>query len=243
MKNPIIQIKNLTKTFETHEREIDVIRGVDLDIYPGEFILIFGPSGCGKTTLLNLILGLEVPTSGEIIINGQNLAEFSPDDMSLFRRSVFGIVFQNAVWLKSFNILENVALPLYLDGIDPKEARVTALECLRKTNMQQFASSQPYELSGGEQQRVGLARALVNDSPIIVADEPTGNLDSKSGHNLMHTLEGLHNQKKTIILVTHNLSYLTHADRKVAMKDGQILGHFTGDALPKMIRDELEEEE
>jgi len=243
MKNPIIQIKNLTKTFETREREIDVIRGVDLDIYPGEFILIFGPSGCGKTTLLNLILGLEAPTGGQIIVNGQDLAELEGDALSQFRRLVFGTIFQSAVWLKSFNILENVALPLYLDGADPREAREIALNCLTKTHMQDFLNSRPYELSGGEQQRIGLARALVNDSPIIVADEPTGNLDSQSGHNLMATLRELHRLKKTIILVTHNLSYLVHADRKVAMKDGLILGHFTGNAMPKMIREILEEEE
>lgn len=242
MKTPIISIKNLTKDFKIPKRNIEVLKGVDFDIYEGEYILIFGPSGCGKTTLLNLILGLETPTEGEIIIAGKSMGKLLPFERAAFRAKNFGTVYQNAIWLKSFDVLDNVALPLYLEGVNTKEAQKQALYALTKANMFEFARSRPNELSSGEQQRINLARAIVSEAPIIIADEPTGNLDTKAGNELMKTLDHLNKQHRTIILVTHNLSYLVHADRKVAMKDGRIIGHFTGNVLPEYLKEILEEE-
>lgn len=242
MKTPIIQIKNLTKNFKTPKRNIEVLKGVDFDIYEGGYILIFGPSGCGKTTLLNLILGLETPTEGEITVMGKSMGKLPPFERAAFRAKNFGTVYQNTIWLKSFNVLDNVALPLYLQGVDTHMAQKQAIAALTQANMFDFAKSRPNDLSSGEQQRINLARAIVSEAPIIIADEPTGNLDTKAGNELMKTLGHLHKQLRTIILVTHNLSYLVHADRKVAMKDGRIIGHFTGNSLPKLIEEMLEEE-
>jgi putative ABC transport system ATP-binding protein len=239
---PLIQIQNLTKTFDLPGRKVEVLRDIDLEIKEGEYLLIFGPSGCGKTTLLNLILGLETPTSGKLKVKDKNIDKFTPQERTAFRYKNFSTIYQNSIWLKSLNVLENVALPLYLGGMSESEAKEKAAEALKIAHTEGFALSRPNELSSGEQQRVGLARAMVTDAQIIIADEPTGNLDSKAGHELMKTLDHLHNLGKTIILVTHNLSYLVHADTKIAMKDGQIIGRFTEDALPHKIKEMLEEE-
>jgi ABC-type lipoprotein export system ATPase subunit len=240
--NPIIQIENLTKTFNLPGRKIEVLRDINLEVKDGEYVLIFGPSGCGKTTLLNLILALETPTSGKLNINTRNIAKLTPRERSAFRYKYFSTIYQNSIWLKSLNVLENVALPLYLGGLGEKESKEKAMESLKLAHIEEFARSRPNELSSGEQQRVSLARAMVTDAPIIVADEPTGNLDSRAGHELMKTMDHLHDIGKTIILVTHNLSYLVHADTKIAMKDGRIIGNFSENHLPPKVKEMLEEE-
>jgi len=239
---PLIEIKNLSKTFKLPKRDVEVLRGINLEVKEGEFVLIFGPSGCGKTTLLNLILGLETPTSGKIKIKEKNIEKLPTKDRARFRLKNFSSVYQNSIWLKSLNVLENIALPLYLDGLSEAEAKQKAKQALLAVKMEEFANSRPNELSSGEQQRIGVARAIVDDAEIIIADEPTGNLDSKAGHDLMRTLDHFHQIGKTILLVTHNLSYLAHADTKIAMKDGQIIGKFHENALPHRIKEELEEE-
>lgn len=239
---PIIEIQNLAKTFDLPGRKVEVLRDIDLDIKEGEYVLIFGPSGCGKTTLLNLILGLETPTSGKLKVKDRNVGKLATKERSAFRFANFSTIYQNSIWLKSLNVLENVALPLYLGGMSEHEAKEKAKEALKLAHTEEFELSRPNELSSGEQQRVSLARAMVTDAQIIIADEPTGNLDSKAGHELMKTLDHLHNLGKTIILVTHNLSYLVHADTKIAMKDGRIIGRFTENALPHNIKEMLEEE-
>jgi len=239
---PIIEIQNLTKTFDLPGRKVEVLRDIDLSINEGEYVLIFGPSGCGKTTLLNLILALETPTSGKLKVKDKNIGKLTAKERSSFRFKTFSTIYQNSIWLKSLNVLENVALPLYLGGLSERESKEKARESLKMAHTEEFALSRPNELSSGEQQRVSLARAMVTDAQIIIADEPTGNLDSKAGHELMKTLDHLHNLGKTIILVTHNLSYLVHADTKIAMKDGRIIGRFTENALPHNIKEELEEE-
>lgn len=239
---PIIEIENLTKTFNLPGRKVEVLRDIDLNIKEGEYVLIFGPSGCGKTTLLNLILALETPSSGKLKVKDKNIGKLTPKERSAFRFKTFSTIYQNSIWFKSLNALENVALPLYLGGMSEKESKEKAREALKIARMEEFAFSRPNELSSGEQQRVSLARAMVTDAQIIIADEPTGNLDSKAGHELMKTLDHLHNLGKTIILVTHNLSYLVHAETKVAMKDGRIIGRFTENALPHNIKETLEEE-
>ena len=238
----LIEIKNLIKTFDLPKRKVEVLRDIDLEIKEGEFVLIFGPSGCGKTTLLNLILGLETPTSGEIKIKNHILDRFTLKERAAFRLKNFATIFQSQIWLKSLNVLENVALPLYLRGLNENRAQEMANEALAFSKIEKFAHSRPNELSSGEQQRVGLARAIIDDTPIIVADEPTGNLDSRSGREIMKTLDRLHRLGKTIILVTHNLAYLAYADSKIAMQDGRIIGKFHEDTLPSKIKDTLKEE-
>ena len=238
---PIIEIHNLYKTFKLPKREVEVLRGINLEIKEGEFVLIFGPSGCGKTTLLNIILGLEVPTKGRVKIKGKYLEHLDSKGRAKFRLKNFSSVYQNSIWLKSLNVLENIALPLYLDGLGEAEAKQKAKQALSAVKMEEFINSRPNELSSGEQQRIGVARAIVDDTEIIIADEPTGNLDSKAGHDLMRTLDHFHKIGKTILLVTHNLSYLAHADTKIAMKDGQIIGKFHENALPHKIKEELED--
>jgi len=239
---PIIEIQNLSKTFDLPKRKVEVLRDIDFSVKEGEFVLVFGPSGCGKTTLLNLILGLETPTSGKIKINNKDLSKLTSAEKARYRLKSFSTVYQDSIWLKSLSVIENIALPLYLNGIGETDAKAKARSALKEIDMDKFAASRPNELSSGEQQRVGLARAMVTDAPIIVADEPTGNSDSHTGHNIMKTLEHLHKQGKTIILVTHNLSYLAHADTKIAMKDGQIIGKFHENALPHHLKEMLEEE-
>ena len=239
---PLIQIQKLIKVFDLPGRKVEVLRDIDLEIKEGEFVLIFGPSGCGKTTLLNLILGLETPTSGEIKIKGHILDRLTPKKRAAFRLKNFATIFQSQIWLKSLNVLENVALPLYLRGLSENRAREMAKEALSFSQMEKFACSRPNELSSGEQQRMGLARAIIGDTPIIVADEPTGNLDSHSGREIMKTLDRLRRLGKTIILVTHNLAYLAYADTKIAMQDGRIIGKFHEDTLPHKIKEMLKEE-
>jgi ABC-type lipoprotein export system ATPase subunit len=238
----IIKIKKLNKSFSVGKRKFDILHNIDLDIKKGQYVMIFGPSGCGKTTMLNIILGLEKPTSGSVIVEETNLARQKLKDIASLRGRYFSTIYQNSIWVKSFNVLGNVALPLYLQGFGRVEARKRALDALGLANMTDFAHSRPSEMSSGEQQRVGLARAIVTNAPIIVADEPTGNLDSRASHILMTTLKQLHKDGKTIVLVTHNLSYLAHADVKVAMKDGRIVGHFTSDSIPVQIKRVLEQE-
>ena len=241
MIKSIIQIRGLNKTFDTEKRKIEVLKNVNIDISAGEYVLIFGPSGCGKTTLLNHILGLEVPTHGQIMIKGKDIAKFDAMQRDEFRARYFGTVYQTAIWMKSLNVLDNVALPLYLMGEGTKMAQKQALYALTKANMFSFAKSVPNELSIGEQQRINLARALVTEAPIIIADEPTGNLDSQAGEILMNTLDGLHRQGRTIILVTHNLSYLDRAEKKIAMKDGKVIGEFKENKMPRAIEEALGE--
>jgi len=219
----IIEIKNLTKTFNLPRKNVEVIRDINLEIKEGDFALIYGPSGCGKTTLLNLILALETPTSGEIKIKSHILNHFKPKERAAFRLKNFACVFQSQIWLKSLNVLDNVALPLYLRGQDACYARERAGTALAFAGVEKFSHSRPNELSSGEQQRVGLARAIICDAPIIVADEPTGNLDSTASNKVINILDTLNKRyKKTIILVTHNQSYWEFGSQQIEMRDGQI---------------------
>jgi len=221
----IIELKNLFKTFKLpHRRQVEVLKDVNLEIKEGEFVLVYGPSGCGKTTLLNLILGLETPTEGKVVVKDRNLAHMTTRKRSLFRLKNFGPVYQNQIWLKSLNVVENVALPLYLAGRDKRTAIAHALGCLEIPGMTRFAKSRPNELSAGEQQRIGLARALAVDAPIIVADEPTGNIDSRASDEMMSVFDTLNRRfKKTIVLVTHNQAYWTIGTRQVELLDGKII--------------------
>lgn len=230
MKNCIIEIKNLSKIFGSGDTEAKVLKGVNLKIYSGDYIILFGPSGCGKSTLMNCIAGLEVPTSGEVLVRGENLTKKNDDDLALHRRQKIGMIFQQFNILKSMTVLQNIALPQLLHGVDQKTRLNRAHSLLKILSLDKFSDRIPTELSGGQQQRVAIARALANNPWIILADEPTGNLDSKNADEVMDLIWALNKKsKRTIIMVTHNPDYLHFASRVLYMKDGII----TKDATQK----------
>jgi putative ABC transport system ATP-binding protein len=239
-KKVVIKAEGLKKTFGKAETANQVLKGVDLEIYSGEFVVLFGPSGCGKTTLLNCLIGLEPPTAGKITVRDKEITSLEEDDKAQFRAKKFGIIYQMPYWIKALTVVENVALPLTIAGVEESHALKRAKKTLVKAGVKKVADQLPTELSGGEQQRVGLARALVSWPWIIVADEPTGNLDIESGKKLMDLLKMLsQEQRRTVILVTHNLDYLQYATRKIAMEDGRIVGDSTRDS--QQIAEMLEE--
>ena len=220
---PVIQVKKLVKTFGKGENTVKVLNSVDLEVKPAEYIIIFGPSGCGKSTLLNCMAGLEEVTQGEIIVRGEKLDTNNEANLSNYRRDKIGMLFQQFNLLKTMSVLENVALPQLLKG-SKKETRLNrAYHLLKLFDLEKLANRKPTELSGGQQQRVAMARALVNNPWILLIDEPTGNLDSKSAAEVMEMIKMLNKKsKRTIILVTHNPEYVYYPHRVIYMKDGQI---------------------
>ncbi len=222
-KNIAIKTVDLHKSFYVGGVETPVLRGVNLEIEAGKLTLIFGPSGCGKTTLLNVMIGLEPPTKGKVIVRGEDIYQLPEDERALFRARRFGMVYQLPYWVRSLSVIENVALPLLIMGEHENYAFARARNVLEEVGMADFAHYRPTSLSGGQQQRVGLARALVASPWIIFADEPTGNLDWETGLEIMKLLLTLaRRHKRTVVLVTHNQDYLSLADRVVYMIDGQI---------------------
>lgn len=231
----IIEIKGVKKDFIVGGQTVNVLRGVDLKIDKGDFAVIFGPSGCGKSTLLHTILGLEKPTVGEIVIDGTNLYSMDEDGIVKFRKEKIGVVFQQSIWIKSLNVIENISFPIRLKGKSKKEAEDIALGKLKIVKMENWANHHPSELSSGQQQKVSMARALTTDPLIIVADEPTGNLDTVSGDELMEFMSKLNKEQgKTIIMVTHDLEYLRYANRLFHIIDGLKAEEFEGDAAKKI---------
>jgi putative ABC transport system ATP-binding protein len=230
-KEVIIKVENVKKTFNIGTQIIEVLKGISFEIYKGDFVVIFGPSGCGKSTLLHGILGLERPTDGVISFFGEDIyADPSEDWRSIFRKKHIGMVYQQANWIKSLNVRENVAFPLMLMRVDKNEAYQRAVKGLIDVGMGNWSEYVPTELSSGQQQRVSMVRALINDPEIIVADEPTGNLDYLSGIALMEMLQQFTQEKqKTVIMVTHDLEYLKYANRVVKILDGKLEGVFEGE--------------
>jgi len=223
--NPIIETIKLTKKYKMGEETIFAVNNVDLSVAPGEFIAIVGPSGAGKSTLLNLIAGLDQPSSGEVIVDGESLQKKNPDEFSMHRRNMVGMIFQSFNLITSMNALENVELPLVFSGIGINERKERANEVLLSVGLEKRLLHKPTELSGGEQQRVAIARAIVNQPRILLADEPTGNLDSETSLEIIKLLYEL-NQKmsKTIITVTHDEKIITSfATRVNFMLDGKII--------------------
>lgn len=219
---PLVQLQDVTKDFFVKIQEIKVLRGISLDIFPGELVVILGPSGSGKSTLLNLILGLEPPSTGKVIFKGEEVQDKDADYMAEIRKQNIGMVHQQANWIRSLNVIENVSFPLVLRNLPKHQVMSKAMEKLQLFGMDGWANFSPSELSSGQQQKVGLARALVTDPDIIVADEPTGNLDYKSGKYLVELLAGLVKSGKTVIMVTHDLEYIEYADRIIRILDGKI---------------------
>jgi len=215
----MIKIKNITKTYGN----IEALKDVSLEVKNSEFISIVGPSGSGKTTLLNVVGGLLTPTEGEVTVDGVSLYNLSLEQRIAFRRKNFGFIFQTFNLLSYLTAIENVEIPLYLAGAKSADQKLVAKELLDKVGLKQRLSHLPSELSIGEQQRVAIARALANNASIILADEPTGNLDTKTGKAFMREIKRLNGEGVTVLLVTHNVEMAKFANRQIKMIDGRLM--------------------
>ena len=218
----IIKTENLVRHFSVGTQTVEALRGVSLDIDKGEFVAIMGPSGSGKSTLMNIIGCLDSPTSGTYFLNNKNVSTLDDDALALIRNHEIGFVFQNFHLLARNTALDNVMLPLKYAGLDKSEQEEIAMEVIKSVDLESRAHHQPSELSGGQQQRVAIARALVNKPSILFADEPTGNLDSKTGDDVMNLFTNLHKQGQTIIVITHEIEVANQAERIISIKDGKI---------------------
>ena len=229
----IVKLRNLKKRFGVGDAENYALNGVNLSIKQGEFIIIMGPSGCGKTTLLNAIGLLDRATEGDYILDGRNVARMSRRKQAQIRSEKIGFIFQNFNLIPRLTVIENVALPLVYKGVGKVKRLEQASEVLRQFHLGEREFYMPWQLSGGQTQRVAIARALVNKPSIILADEPTGNLDSKSSHIIMEELADVHKKGNTIIMVTHNPELMAYATRIITMFDGKIDTDTKRDSVKK----------
>ena len=218
----LIETHDLWKTYLMGEEEIHALRGVSISIDRGEYVAIMGPSGSGKSTLMNLVGCLDTPSKGSYLLNGKEVAEMNDDELARIRNEEIGFVFQTFNLLPRATALHNVELPLVYAGVSGKLRQDRARAALEKVELTSRASHRPNELSGGQRQRVAIARALVNDPSILLADEPTGNLDSKTGNEIMGLFARLHEGGNTIILVTHEADIAAYAHRVIHIRDGQV---------------------
>jgi putative ABC transport system ATP-binding protein len=218
----IISVNGVTKHYALGTQTVEALRGVSFDIKKGEFIAIMGPSGSGKSTLMNIIGCLDIPTHGTYLLNNQEVSSLDDDALAGIRNKEIGFVFQNFHLLARNSALDNVMLPLKYGGIEKADQITRAKAALSAVGLEDRMDHQPSELSGGQQQRVAIARALVNDPSILFADEPTGNLDSQTGHDVMQLFHNLHDQGQTIILITHENEVAAEAQRTIFIKDGLI---------------------
>jgi putative ABC transport system ATP-binding protein len=218
----LIETHDLWKTYVMGSEEIHALRGVSIQLDRGEYVAIMGPSGSGKSTLMNLIGCLDTPTKGQYILNGKEVSKMDDDELARVRNEEIGFVFQTFNLLPRASALHNVELPLVYAGIGAKDRQDRAKDALRKVDLLPRMSHKPNELSGGQRQRVAIARALVNNPSILLADEPTGNLDSKTGVEIMALFEKLHQAGNTIVLVTHEADIAAHAHRVIHIRDGQV---------------------
>ncbi len=218
----LIEVSQLSKSYQMGEVEIHALRGVDLTVQQGEYIAIMGPSGSGKSTFLNLLGCLDTPTSGRYVLNDRDVSAMEDDDLAQVRNEEIGFVFQTFNLLARATALQNVELPLVYAGVSADERRRRAREALAKVDLSDRVTHRPNELSGGERQRVAIARALVNNPSILLADEPTGNLDSVTGAELLGLLDRLHEKGHTLFVVTHERDVALHARSIVHLRDGRI---------------------
>jgi putative ABC transport system ATP-binding protein len=219
---PLIETRDLWKTYVMGDEQIHALRGVNIEIQRGEYVAIMGPSGSGKSTLMNLVGCLDTPSKGSYLLNNKEVASMNDDELARIRNEEIGFVFQTFNLLPRATALHNVELPLVYAGVAGKVRQERAREALAKVELTERASHRPNELSGGQRQRVAIARALVNNPSILLADEPTGNLDSKTGNEIMGVFERLHTGGNTIVLVTHEPDIAAYAHRVIHIRDGQV---------------------
>ena len=229
-RDAVIVTRNLQRDYDIGGEVVHALRGVDLTIRQNEFVAIMGPSGSGKSTLMNLIGCLDSPTGGEYWLNGHRVSELEDDELARIRNREIGFVFQTFNLLPRASALHNVELPLVYAGMGSRERRAQASEALKRVGLADRMEHRPNELSGGQRQRVAIARALVNQPSILLADEPTGNLDSATSEEIMGLFEGLFRDGQTILLVTHELDIAAHARRQVHLKDGRVERDFVPEA-------------
>lgn len=237
MISPVLSLRRVGKTHGSGAQRVDALVDVDLDLMPGELVAVTGRSGSGKTTLLNLAGALDEPTTGEVIVEGQNLATLSKDELARVRRVSVGYVFQQFNLLPSLTAAENVSLPLELDGMRPKEARGFAEISLAELGLAGMEDRYPDQLSGGEQQRVAIARGLVGPRSVLLADEPTGALDEATSESILRALRGRCDDGAAALLVTHEPAYAAWADRVVRLRDGRVEGISVRSTTPTTTAD------
>ncbi len=221
---PIIKLDDVWKVYKMGEVEVPALRGLSLDIYPCEFVSINGPSGSGKSTAMNMVGCLDVPTRGRVFLDGRNIAELDESDLAQIRGRKIGFIFQQFNLINNLTALENVMLPMIFQDTSSYERQERATSLLKEVDLGDRMYHRPTELSGGQQQRVAIARSLANDPKVILADEPTGNLDSNTGEEVLALLKRLHeDENKTIVMVTHDMKLSKKADREIMIKDGKVV--------------------
>ncbi len=219
---PIVQFEGVRKTYQMGPVTVEALRGISFQVQAGEYISIMGPSGCGKSTLLNLLGCLDRPSAGQYFLGGEDVSGMDDDALSLVRGSRLGFVFQSYNLIQQLTVLENIEVPLYYQGRGEQESRHRAQELAERVGLASRLEHKPFELSGGQQQRVAIARALVNNPLVLLADEPTGNLDSGSGAEILTLFDELNRQGTTLIMVTHDPNISRHAQRAIRLSDGSI---------------------
>ncbi|MCX7886539.1 MAG: ABC transporter ATP-binding protein [Verrucomicrobiae bacterium] len=218
----MVQCENVSKTYRMGSVSVPALRGINFEIYAGEYVSIMGPSGCGKSTLLNILGCLDRPTEGRYRLGGEDVSQLDDDALSVIRGRRLGFIFQSYNLIQQLTVLENIEVPLYYQGRSEAECRRISTELAARVGLQDRLRHRPYELSGGQQQRVAIARALANDPLVILADEPTGNLDSASGEEILKIFAELNRSGKTIILVTHDPDIARRCTRTIRLRDGEI---------------------
>jgi putative ABC transport system ATP-binding protein len=222
MAASILQLRDIRKTYQMGMITVEALRGVNIDIHAAEYVSIMGPSGCGKSTLLNVLGCLDRPTSGQYVLGDQDISQLDDNALSSVRGSRLGFIFQSYNLIQQLTVVENIEVPLYYPDQPEAQSRATAKEVATRVGLSNRLNHKPYELSGGQQQRVAIARALVNDPLVILADEPTGNLDSASGVEILRIFDDLNQQGKTILLVTHDPSVAQRSSRTIRLRDGSV---------------------
>ncbi|MDD5111802.1 MAG: ABC transporter ATP-binding protein [Candidatus Altiarchaeota archaeon] len=222
-KNPIIKLEDVWKVYTMGTVEVQALRGLNVEVYPCEFVAIMGPSGSGKSTTMNMVGCLDVPTRGRILLENKDISHMHESDLAQIRGRIIGFVFQQFNLIPSLTAIENVMLPMIFQGVPEFQREARARELLRTVGLGGRTNHHPNQMSGGEQQRVAIARSLANNPRVILADEPTGNLDTKTGKEVMAMLTRLHEKEdKTIVMVTHDQNIASYADRTIRLKDGRV---------------------
>ncbi|MBD3260248.1 MAG: ATP-binding cassette domain-containing protein [Candidatus Altiarchaeales archaeon] len=220
---PLIVLEDVWKIYKMGEVEVPAVQGLSFKVMPCEFISIMGPSGSGKSTCMNMVGCLDIPTKGRIQLEGRDISSMNESDLAQIRGKVIGFVFQQFNLMPNLTALENVKLPMIFQDIDPMDRDERAYDLLKQVGLAKRVDHKPKEMSGGEQQRVAIARSLANDPDVILADEPTGNLDTKTGEEIMGLLSELHTQGKTIVMVTHDTKLESYVERVIRLRDGKIM--------------------